>query len=296
MDAMHWVWNHSQSKGNARIALLYVADQVRTSACEVRAGQRELMRALNTRSKDTVEKAIKAAVESGDLEIAAPAAGRRPALYRLPKAVGYMRPATACAPESGAQSDTAANRCAPENGAQAPASSPDSGAQSSEADPACAPESGAQETRCAPESGAPPQHYVVEEESQQRRDAFTICQPLIKALTEAGITVSWGMPPEDLKRVAAAVERAGIPAMVRFALDTQRTRRDRILYARYFVRGWTGLPPAAAGPKSSGPQPHCGHADCDPVTRTRETEDDRGLRRVHPCPECHPTAQKGHAA
>src|SRR5690606_413403 len=88
---MHWVWNHSQSKGNARIALLYVADQVRDSACEVRAGQREFMRALNTPSKSTVEKAIKDAVESGELEVAAPAAGRRPALYRLPKAVGYVR-------------------------------------------------------------------------------------------------------------------------------------------------------------------------------------------------------------
>src|SRR5690606_40659833 len=81
--------------------------------------------------------------------------------------------------------------------AQVPASSPDSGAQSSEAESACAPDSGAQETRCAPDSGAPPQHYVVEEEGQRPRDPFAICQPLIKALTEAGITVSWGMPPED---------------------------------------------------------------------------------------------------
>ncbi|MFJ4356873.1 hypothetical protein ACIP25_11450 [Streptomyces massasporeus] len=299
LDAMHWVWNHSQSKGNARIALLYVADQVRDPACEVRIGQRELLVALNTRSKDTVEKAIKTAVELGELEVAAPAAGRRPVLYRMPKAIGYLRPATACAPESGAQSDTPADRCAPKTGAQSSASAPDSGAQTPEPESRSAPKTGAQATRCAPKTGAPPQHYEVEEEGQRpRRDAFAICQPLIKALTEAGITVSWGMPPDDLIRVADAVERAGITAMVRFAVDTQRTRRDRILYARYFVRGWTGLPPAASGPAPhrDGKPPHCGHPDCDPASRLRETEDDNGLRRVHPCPDCHPNAQKGHAA
>lgn len=102
------------------------------------------------------------------------------------------------------------------------------------------------------------------------------------------------MPPDDLKRTAAAVQRAGVDAMVRFAVDTQRTRRDRILYARYFVRGWTGLPPASARPRDSPPAngspplPHCGNPDCDPVTRTREVEDAAGLRTLRPCPDCNP--------
>lgn len=295
LDAMHWVWDHSQSKGNARIALLYVADQVRTTACEVRVGQRELMRALNTPSKDTADKAIKAAIALGELKILQAGTGRRPALYSLPHAVGYTRPATRSAPESGAQTETGANPSAPESGAQRGASAPKTGAQRKTPS---APESGAQQTPSAPESGAPPHNYEVEEENQQRRDHFTVCQPLIKALTEAGITVSWGMPPDDLIRVADAVERAGVPAMVRFAVDTQRTRRDRILYARYFVRGWSGLPPmASAQPQQpNGKPPHCGHIDCDPASRLRETEDDNGLRRVHPCPDCHPNTAKGHAA
>ncbi|MFC9008564.1 hypothetical protein ACFT3N_00540 [Streptomyces albidoflavus] len=288
LDAMHWVWTSSQSKGNTRLALLYAADQVRTEACEVLLGQRELMGALNTRSKDTVTAALKVAAELGELTIVTPAKGRRPALYRLPKAVGYVRPATACAPDSGAQQGAAENRSAPDSGAQSSAS---------------APESGAQETRCAPKTGAPPQQDVVEEGTQPQqapsRDAFAACQPLIEALTAAGITVSWGMPPADLRTVAAAVARAGVPAMVRFALDTQRTRKDRILYAKYFVRGWSGLPPAARAAPSqpaAGPAPHCGHPDCDPVTRTRETEDDRGIRSLTRCPACNPNAQRGHAA
>ncbi|MFJ3878018.1 hypothetical protein ACIPW5_11220 [Streptomyces sp. NPDC090077] len=298
LDAMHWVWNHSQSKGNTRIALLYVADQVRDSKCEVRIGQRELMRAMNTRSKDTAEKAIRAAVESKELEIAAAAAGRRPALYRLPKASGYVRPAAACAPDSGAQGDPTSDRCAPESGAQASASAPESGAQSLEQADRCAPVFGAQATRCAPKTGAPPHNYEVEEEQQPQQDPFTLCQPLIKALTENGITVSWGMPAADLITVANAVQRAGVNAMVQFAKDTQGRQRDRILYARYFVRGWAGLPPAAAvrPPRQrDGKPPYCGDPECDEISRTREIEDDRGIRSLTPCPDCHP-ASKGRAA
>ncbi|MFI0914359.1 hypothetical protein [Streptomyces abikoensis] len=106
------------------------------------------------------------------------------------------------------------------------------------------------------------------------------------------------MPPEDFQRVANAIERAGIPAMVRFAVDTQRSRRDRILYARFFVRGWSGLPPAAnpaASTVGRSQLPHCGDPDCDPVSRTRETEDDRGIRSLIRCPDCHPD-HKGRAA
>lgn len=121
-------------------------------------------------------------------------------------------------------------------------------------------------------------------------------------MTQAGIVVSWSMQPKDWLEIAAIVERAGIPAMVAFARDTKNTSRQPIRYATFFLRGgWKGLPPATHGvppqrPAADGRAPHCGHPDCDPVTRTRETEDDRGLRRVHPCPDCHPASQKGHAA
>ncbi|MFF7331525.1 hypothetical protein [Streptomyces sp. NPDC008150] len=38
-----------------------------------------------------------------------------------------------------------------------------------------------------------------------------------------------------------------------------------------------------------GLPPHCGHPDCDPASRRRETEDANGLRSLHPCPDCHPS-------
>lgn len=87
---MDWVWKHSQSKGNTRIAVLFVADQVRTSAAEVRLGRPDFVGAMNA-TKNTVRDAITDALKLGELEIAEPAAGRRATLYRLPGAVGYSR-------------------------------------------------------------------------------------------------------------------------------------------------------------------------------------------------------------
>ncbi|MEW2108700.1 hypothetical protein [Streptomyces albidoflavus] len=119
-------------------------------------------------------------------------------------------------------------------------------------------------------------------------------------MTNAGITVSWGMKPQDWFAIAEIVERAGVPAMVAFARATIRTTREPVRFATFFLRtGWKGLPPAARtipSQPAAGPAPHCGHPDCDPVTRTRETEDERGIRSLTRCPACNPNAQRGHAA
>jgi len=284
---MHWVWNHSRSRGNTRIALLYVADQVRTSACEVRVGQRQLLEALNAGSKGTVEKAIKAAVDLDELVVAEPASGRRAALYRLPKAVGFVREAVRSAPESGAQNS---------------ASAPESGAQDGEDRPRSAPKTGAQDSRCAPvfeasalKSGAPPHPHKEpagdDSEEADEPDDFQTCQPLIHAMTKAGITVSWSMQTDDWRAIAAIVRRAGVPAMVAFARDTKASTRKPVRYATFFLRGgWQGLPPTAGPKNGSSPRaetPHCGDPDCDPISRTRDTEHANGLRVSTPCPKCY---------
>lgn len=119
-------------------------------------------------------------------------------------------------------------------------------------------------------------------------------------MTEAGITVSWSMKPADWLDIASIVQRAGVPAMVAFARDTKATARQPVRYATFFLKGgWRGLPPASTVPvpaaRSRDRPPHCGHPDCDPVTRTREAEDARGIRSLDRCPECHPATQ-GEAA
>ncbi|MGQ4355256.1 hypothetical protein [Streptomyces drozdowiczii] len=51
---------------------------------------------------------------------------------------------------------------------------------------------------------------------------------------------------------------------------------------------------AEAGRPPEGKEyPHCGDPDCDPITRTRDKEDDRGFKYVSPCTRCHPSMQFG---
>jgi len=55
---------------------------------------------------------------------------------------------------------------------------------------------------------------------------------------------------------------------------------------------WTRMEQQAAiGARPYGWEqvPHCGHLDCDEVTRYRETEDADGLRSLSACPDCHPS-------
>jgi len=152
-------------------------------------------------------------------------------------------------------------------------------------------------------SSLPPVDNGPDGSSEERiPDAFAYIQPLIRAMTDAGLTVSWQMQAEDYQSVARVMHRAGVEAMVGFALETKASSRKSIRYATFFLRGgWLGLPPKSTKPtprhgSTPGKPPHCGHPDCDPASRLRETEDDNGLRRVHPCPDCHPNAKKGHAA
>ncbi|MFJ3088918.1 hypothetical protein [Streptomyces sp. NPDC086838] len=50
---------------------------------------------------------------------------------------------------------------------------------------------------------------------------------------------------------------------------------------------------AAAGqpPQGAEKYKHCGDSECDPITRTRDKEDDRGYKYVSPCSRCHPSMQ-----
>lgn len=133
-------------------------------------------------------------------------------------------------------------------------------------------------------------------------DAFAYIQPLITAMTDAGFrAISWQMQPEDLQSVARVLRRAGVEAMVESARNAKS--REPIRYARFFLKaGWAGLPPKSTRPRvvkadpAAGKPPHCGDPDCDPVTRTRDVENDRGLRFSQPCPKCHPAARKDPAA
>jgi hypothetical protein len=126
-------------------------------------------------------------------------------------------------------------------------------------------------------------------------DAFAYIQPLIQAMTDEGLTVSWAMQAEEYQQTAQVMRRAGVKAMVDFALDTKADSKKRIRYATFFLRGgWKGLPPKSTKPRpasrSDAPKPpYCGDLDCDEISRMRQHEDENGLRSVYPCPQCHPS-------
>lgn len=131
-------------------------------------------------------------------------------------------------------------------------------------------------------------------------DAFAYIQPLIAAMTDAGFrALSWQMTADDLQTVARVLKRSDTAAMVESALNAKTKAREPIRFASYFIKaGWAGLPPKSTKPKSRPAEkpPWCGDPDCDEITRTRDIENERGLRFSQPCPKCHPTSRKDPAA
>lgn len=131
-------------------------------------------------------------------------------------------------------------------------------------------------------------------------DAFAFCQPLIQAMTDAGLTVSWQMQAEEWQSVARVLDRAGVEEMVKFALGARS--RTPIRFATFYLKaGWLGLPPRSTRPRTSSqgnrdPRADwpewCKDPDCDDVSRRREVERDNGLRVSVPCPQCHPTRKE----
>jgi hypothetical protein len=91
IDAMYWVWNHSQSKGTGRHVLLAMANWITGPDCTVSASTAELVHFSNA-ARSSVITAIDALVKSGEVELLEEARATRSALYRIPGAVGYVRP------------------------------------------------------------------------------------------------------------------------------------------------------------------------------------------------------------
>jgi len=126
--------------------------------------------------------------------------------------------------------------------------------------------------------------------------AFDYCQPLINAMTEAGIVVSWTMNADDWQSVARVLDRAGVDAMVAFARGTKA--REPIRFAKFFLKaGWAGLPPRSAKPRPAAQHLRsipdwCGDPECDEKSRMRQSEDSNGLRSLRPCKQCHPKAKE----
>jgi hypothetical protein len=136
LDAQDWVWEHSASKGTARLVLLAIADKASGPDCSAYAGTTLLVkRAKAVRSSVVV--AVDKLIESGELKVMEGRTGPRgETWYCLPKAVGHRR-------EGGPKSGPVQN---PDPSKIRTPTGPKSGPQGSENQTPTGPKSGPQNT------------------------------------------------------------------------------------------------------------------------------------------------------
>ncbi len=267
---MHWVWKHSQSKGNPRIALLAVADAVRTPACEVRLSYADFVEALNA-SRSVAKEAVRKALDSGELELMEVGKGTRASLYRLPKAVGYLRPAKSSGPESGPLDPSIPTPSGPESGPLPEihdhASGPESGPEWAGIRPSSGPESG-------PHSPFPVPSQLERVEEQASSDSRYPDEvlPLVHTMTASGLSVRWPWEGDSWFQIIAIIRRSGIDAMVDHAHRAAANARTPVTSAKYFLPGWRELPPKPPeGTPARKPTPHLR------AVGSYQTPEDRGI-------------------
>lgn len=72
-------------------------------------------------------------------------------------------------------------------------------------------------------------------------------RPLRDALTAAGIVVEWNLAAADWFRLEAIVKRTAVAALVDHARGQWQHARSRPRSVRYFLPGWSALPPVPEG-------------------------------------------------
>ncbi|MFD7013967.1 helix-turn-helix domain-containing protein [Streptomyces sp. NPDC059928] len=90
VDAREWVWEHSSSRGTARLVLLSIADRVPDEQCVAWASLTSLVERTNA-SRTAVRAALRALADGDELELLDDYQGpQRVTVYRLPRAAAFM--------------------------------------------------------------------------------------------------------------------------------------------------------------------------------------------------------------
>ncbi|MEV6073986.1 mucin-2 [Streptomyces sp. NPDC052069] len=76
-------------------------------------------------------------------------------------------------------------------------------------------------------------------------------RPLRDELTAAGIVVEWNLETADWFRLEAIAKRTAVAALVAHARGAVQRARSRPQSVRYFLPGWTALPPVPEGAPTS---------------------------------------------
>ncbi|MFD3829707.1 hypothetical protein [Streptomyces sp. NPDC058621] len=245
LDAQDWVWRHSRTRGNARLALLALADATTDDTATVRMGTAEITRRINATKGAAVE-ALQRAIASGELEITEPAKGSRAALYRIPGAVHYVR-------RSGRETRPETQRSGNPTGSPLRSGNPTTTAPDS--GPVSRPESGFDDGGLWSESPTGsgrethPHHSSIGGVSEGRKEAPTaippeFARPLVDKITAAAVYPRWDLTPTEWFQIDALIKRSGVDMLA--AVAVKAAAKKDVSHARYFLRAWLNLPPAAA--------------------------------------------------
>lgn len=251
---MRWVWNHSRTKGNARLVVLAIADKARGADWSARMGTTELCRRLNA-SRSTVIEAVDRALASGELCIVRPAAGSRAAEYQLTAATAewtQQPPATGPVSRPQPPGDRSGNRTpTPDEGSDFPTTKPDGGSDfPTTTPPARGPESGPGgsdfPTTCGSESGPLNQPTRAAKPAGQQETSDRLTEgprrDLVDQITIAGVhDIRWNLTRQEWAEVDRLIARSGAPALAAYAAKVADRSSSRT--ARYFLPGWRELPP-----------------------------------------------------
>ncbi|MFB6618903.1 mucin-2 [Streptomyces sp. NPDC085524] len=94
-------------------------------------------------------------------------------------------------------------------------------------------------------------------------------EPLRDAMTAAGIVVPWELSTADWFRLEAVLARTSVAALVDHARGAWHHARSRPRSVRYFLPGWTALPPVPEGTPTSP------SADVIPIGAARPSTTDQ---------------------
>lgn len=94
-------------------------------------------------------------------------------------------------------------------------------------------------------------------------------RPLVDGLTAAGVIVRWPFKGNGWFPVLSLISKSGAPALVEHAVNAAARAPEPVDSARYFMRGWSELPPTPAPgtprPKLKSVKPN-GHRPFQPPT------------------------------
>lgn len=124
--------------------------------------------------------------------------------------------------------------------------------------------------------------------------------PLRDALAAAGLgAVAWDIKKfTDWERIRIQMERLGIDLMVKSALAAAKSRGEPDNVAAWIGRWESLADPKPAARETPKPNPRaawpewCKDPDCDEITRTRQIENDNGIRSLIRCQQCHPNRKE----